>query len=63
MIEFKDCFGQETIVTILPVPFNKTIQLAVNSKYKYIAVWELPVARKVLAELQQAITNLEKENA
>ncbi len=60
MIEFKDPFGQDTIITILPVPFNKTVQLAVNSKYKYIAVWNLPIARKILEELGAAIQILEE---
>lgn len=59
MIKFKDPFGQETILTILPIPFNKTVQLAVNSKYKYVAVWDISVAKEILTELEKAIQTLE----
>lgn len=62
MIEFKDPFGQETILTILPVPFNKTVQLAVNSKYKYVAVWDINIAKKILAELEKSIQILEEND-
>ncbi len=62
MIEFKDPFGQDTILTILPVPFNRTVQLAVNSKYKYVAVWDITVAKKVLAQLERSIQILEASN-
>lgn len=62
MIEFKDPFQQDTILTILPIQFNKTVQFAVNSKYKYIAVWNLRTAKAVLNELQEVITTLEEIN-
>lgn len=60
MIQFNDPFGQETILTILPVSFNKTVQFSVNSKYKYIAVWDINVAKKVLCELEKSIQILEE---
>ena len=62
MIEFKDPFGQETILPVLPIPFNKTIQLAVNSKYKYVAVWDLNTAKKILSDLEKSIQILEEGN-
>lgn len=62
MIEFKDPFGNETIITILPVPFNMTVQLAVNSKYKYVAVYDIHTAKKMLTELTSAIAILERKD-
>lgn len=63
LIHFKDPFQQETIVTVLPIEFNKTIQFAVNSKYKYVAVWDLGTAKCILKELQNSIQTLEETNA
>ena len=63
LIDFKDPFQQDTIVTVLPIEFNKTIQFAVNSKYKYIAVWDLRTAKRILEELQNSIQILEGTNA
>ena len=63
MINFTDPFGQETILTILPIEFNKTVQLAINSKYKYIAVWDLQTAKAILQQLSTTITILEESDA
>lgn len=60
MIEFKDPFGRETSITILPVPFNGKIHFAVDSKYKYVAVWDVQTAKKILMYLEGAITSLEE---
>ena len=62
MIEYKDSFQQETIITVLPIKFNKTVQFSVNSKYKYIAVWNINIAKKILQELETTIQTLEKNN-
>jgi len=61
MIHFNDPFGQETIVTVLPIDFNDTVQFSVNSKYKYIAVWDLRTAKQVYDELGKAILKIEEK--
>lgn len=63
MIEFLDPFGQETIITILPIDFSKRVHFAVNSKYKYIASWDIDTARQILQELEKSIKTLEEKNA
>lgn len=58
MIKYTDSFGNETEITVLPVKFNNMVHFAVNSKYRFIAAWDIITAKQILESLQKAIIEL-----
>lgn len=63
MINFEDAFGRNTMIEILPTPYNKRIGIVIRKERQTIyESMGLELAKKLAEELQTTIRMMEDES-